>query len=205
MYLAIDTETTGLNADCQVLTAYFIVLDNDLHEMAHLDLKIRYPYYKVYTKALEVNRIDLIKHDREAIDFVDAKNVLNKFLNDHKTPFRYIPLGHNINFDLKMLKNSGLLSDDHLSPNVLDTITIAQFLKTCKIIPNKQSLSLTNLAKHFNLTTNNKTANIDFHTAEYDIRMTVELLKQLKDVVVNDVVLKDGTSSGVKRKRELQN
>lgn len=201
MYLAIDTETTGLNAECQVLTAYFIVLDNDLHEIAHLDLKIRYPYYKVYTKALEVNRIDLIKHDSEAIDITEAKKVLNKFLNDHRPQFRYIPLGHNIKFDLTMLKNSGLLSEvmyESFSPNALDTVTIAQFLKTCKIIPDKQSVSLTNLVKHFNLT---KT-NTDFHTAEYDIRMTVELLKHFK-IMLNDVVVTDATSSGVKRKREI--
>jgi DNA polymerase III epsilon subunit-like protein len=184
MFLAIDTETTGINSDCQVLTAYFLVLDSNLDEIANLDLKIRYPYYKVYTKALEVNKIDLIKHDREAIDFSEAKNVLEKFLNEHKPQFRYVPLGHNINFDLTMLKNSGLLSDkmyESFSPNALDTIVVAQFLKTCKIIPNKQSLSLVNLIKYCDIKMTG-TGGVQFHTAEYDIRMTVQLLKHFKKI-----------------------
>jgi DNA polymerase III epsilon subunit-like protein len=184
MFLAIDTETTGINADCQVLTAYFLVLDTDLNEIAHLDLKIRYPYYKVYTKALEVNKIDLVAHDREAIDVSQAKIVLEKFLNDHKPQFRYIPLGHNIQFDLRMLKNSGLLSEDAFSPNVLDTIVIAQFLKTCKMIPSKQSLSLSNLIKYFGIKMPGTGLGVvQFHTAEYDIRMTVQLLKHFTGII----------------------
>jgi DNA polymerase III epsilon subunit-like protein len=81
-----------------------------------------------------------------------------------------------------MLKNSGLLSEDAFSPNVLDTIVIAQFLKTCKMIPSKQSLSLSNLIKYFGIKMPGDGLGtgpgvVQFHTAEYDIRMTVELLK----------------------------
>jgi len=136
---------------------------------------------------LEVNKIDLVAHDREAIDFSHAKNLLERFLHDHKPQFRYIPLGHNINFDLKMLKNSGLLSEsmsDSFSPNVIDTIVIAQFLKTCKIIPNKQSLSLTNLSNYFRIKMPGETIT-SFHTAEYDIRMTIQLLKHFRQLLEN--------------------
>ena len=33
MYLAVDTETTGLSSNCQVLTAYFIILDDKFEEI----------------------------------------------------------------------------------------------------------------------------------------------------------------------------
>jgi DNA polymerase-3 subunit epsilon len=204
MYIAIDTETTGINSDCQVLTAYFIVLDSDLNEIANLDLKIRYPYYKIYTKALEVNKIDLLEHDRQAVDLPKAKSLLAQFLTSHKPQFRYIPLGHNIKFDLTMLKNSGLLSDesyDSFSPNALDTIVIGQFLKTCKIIPNKQSLSLTNLCNYLNIKMEGSiSTSVQFHTAEYDIRMTIELLKHFRRLLEN---VESAQSVHVDKKRKV--
>ena len=110
MYLAFDTETTGLEADSQVLTAHFMILDSDLNVVSELNLKIRYPVYHVSVRALEINRINLIEHDRTAIDLFDAQNALFKFLNTNRPAFRYIPIGHNIAFDIAHLKSSCILT-----------------------------------------------------------------------------------------------
>ena len=60
MYLAFDVETTGLENHCNVLTAYFIILNSEFNEIDTLDLKIKYPYYVIYPKALEVNQINIL-------------------------------------------------------------------------------------------------------------------------------------------------
>lgn len=181
MFLAFDTETTGLLDSCNVLTAYFIILDDKLNEIANLDLKIKYNHYNVNIKALEINKIDLIKHDKEAISQKDARNKLDYFLSVYKTKDNYIPLGHNISFDLKMLKNNDILTDSaietYLSPVSIDTLTIAKFMKTNKKIPKKQSLSLSKISEYFNINLGNDSL---YHTAEYDIKMTIELFKILQ-------------------------
>jgi len=184
VFLCFDTETTGLLDDCNVLTAYFIILDNDLNEIASLDLKIKHNCYKVQIKALEINKIDLIEHDKISITKKEAKDQLEQFLSKYKNNDKYIPLGHNIAFDLKMLKNNQLLSDSaiecYISPNSIDTLTIAKFVKSCNKIPIKQSLSLVNLCKFLNIELNSE---LDAHNAEYDIRLTIELFKVLQNMI----------------------
>jgi DNA polymerase III epsilon subunit-like protein len=184
VFLCFDTETTGLLDNCNVLTAYFIILDNDLNEIDSLDLKIKHNTYIVQTKALEINKINLIEHEKTAIKKADAKEQLEQFLSKYKQNEKYIPLGHNINFDLKMLKNNQLLSDAaiecYFSPNDIDTLTIAKFMKSCKKIPIKQSLSLVNLCNYFNICLD---TDLDPHNAEYDIKMTIKLFKVLQSMI----------------------
>jgi DNA polymerase III alpha subunit (gram-positive type) len=181
-YICIDTETSGLELDCNVLTAYFIILDSAFNEVASLDLKIRHPFYKINPKALQVNKINLVDHDQVSMDKLDARLSLEKFLNTYKqNSLRFIPLGHNINFDINMLKSNGILTQDvyqnYFSPNVLDTIVLAQFLKTIGKIPSRQSISLVNLCNYFGIDT---IKNLDSHNAECDIRMTIALFKQIQ-------------------------
>ena len=88
-YLAFDCETTGLTSYCNILTAYFIILDNNLNKIDDLDLKIKHDFYTVYTKALEINKIDLLKHDKEGIILNQAKKLLLDFLNKYKQ-YEYI-------------------------------------------------------------------------------------------------------------------
>jgi hypothetical protein len=183
MYLAIDTETTGLLEDCNVLTAYFIILDSNLNEIDTLDLKIKHNSYKVQAKALEINKINLVEHEKTAIKKAEAKDQMEQFLSKYKSNEKYIPLGHNISFDLKMLKNNQILSDYaiecYFSPNSMDTLTIAKFMKSCKKIPVKQSLSLVNVCKYFDISLDTE---LEAHNAEYDIKMTVELFKVLQSM-----------------------
>lgn len=188
MYLAFDTETTGLTEDCNVLTVYFVILDNNLKEIASLDLKIKHAFYKVYTKALEINKIDLIEHDKTAISIEDAMTTLYLFLESHYNG-AYIPLGHNILYDIKMLKLNNILSqelyDIYFSSKYVDTLVISRFLKSCKLIPNKQSLSLSKICYYFDI---NIDSELSAHNSEYDTKMTILLFEKLQNIIKdNDI------------------
>ena len=176
MYLAFDTETSGIHADAQVLTAYFIILDSNFNEIDSLDLKIKYPVYSIQLKAFQVNNIDLIKHEQEALISLDAKIKLKNFLLKHKKN-KYIPLGHNVKFDLEKMKSFGIY--DHVSSTFnLDTMQIAQFLKSSNKLPFNQSLSLKNLTEYYGITPTG-----ELHNAECDIRLTIELFKHFQSTL----------------------
>lgn len=181
MYLAFDTETTGLDNDCQVLTAHFVILDGNFDIIDECNLKIKYPYYKIYTKALEINKIDLVTHEKQALDLVDSCQKLRLFLDKHKSYQKYIPLGHNVDFDKKKMSSEIFLTKkfdlfEYIHPfHTLDTMAIAHYYKSIGKLPLKQSLSLTNLCNFYNITHTGQ-----LHDAETDIHLTIKLFKQFK-------------------------
>lgn len=207
-YICFDTETTGLQNSCNLLTAHFIVLNKNLELIDSLDLKIKYPFYTVYAKALEVNKINLVEHDKDpqSLFISDANLKLTNFLQKNRGQFRYIPVGHNINFDIQFIKSSKLLSEEdytkYMSSNHLDTLTIANFLKMSGFLPSTQPLNLTSLCKFLNISIDTNST----HNAEYDIKMTIELLKifkeKLKDSKEEYDDFKRDLSDSKKRKAE---
>lgn len=189
MYLAFDTETTGLEANSNVLTAYFIILDSDFNQIDNLNLQIKYPFYTVYPQALEVNKINLISHhnDINSLNVNLAMIKLSTFLEKNKKDNKYILLGHNVQFDIQMLINNNIFTQDIIDiyldmDNLLDTFLYAKKLKNMKLIPYRQSLSLSKLIYYFDL--NN--ININFHNAEDDIKVTILLYKKLKELELNN-------------------
>lgn len=186
-YIAFDCETTGLHNNCNLLTVSFLVLDTQLNQTDILNISLRQNNgYYVYPEALEVNKIDMITHHKNSIDLVDARKKLLDFLTKSKNVYNLIPIGHNIQFDIKSIKNSGLLSEQEyssfISYNAIDTVTIAQFLKLSGKLHEKQSLSLINLCNSCKLKRDEKLE----HSSEYDIKMTVKLLKLFKNLVENN-------------------
>jgi len=189
-YLCVDTETTGLNDDAQVLTAFFIILDSNFNEIDKLDLKIRYPVYNVQLKAFSINKINLSVHDRNSIDLLDAKNTLNTFLKKHYNNKKYIPLGHNVKFDLdKLSKNFDIY---YYINNIfsLDTMQIAQFFKSSGKLLDTQSLSLKNLTEYYNIKSEG-----ELHNAEYDIKLTIKLFKHFQNLLKNQNTANTQTNS----------
>ena len=183
-YIAFDCETTGVDTNCNLLTVSFLILDKHLNEKASLNLSLRQKSgYYIYPEALEVNKIDIVKHHNTSLDLIDARKKLLKFLDDNKSFYNLVPIGHNIQFDINFIKKSGLLTDDeymkYISCNSLDTISVSQFLKLTGKLHEKQSLSLVNLCSSCNLKRDEKLE----HSAEYDIKMTIKLLKFFKHVV----------------------
>lgn len=194
-YLAFDCETTGLLSSCNILTAYFVILDNNLNILDELDLKIKHDYYLVFTKALEINNINLLEHDKIAISVIEAKSQLIKFLKKYDTSHnknKYQIIGHNIKFDIDMLISNKILNLNEINiyfqtDCYLDTYKIARLLKSQKKINKCQSLSLSKLCYYFNIDTdksinesnNDNDDENNFHNCKYDTLCTINLFKKL--------------------------
>lgn len=184
-YIAFDCECTGLDSNINnILTVCFIILDRDLNEIDRLNLFIKHDNYNVTIKALEVNKINLIKHHNESNDIIVSKNTLINFLKKNKNGYHLIPICHNCTFDISFIQNSGLLPKEHynnyFSYNSVDTIVIANFLKMCGKLPERQPVSLSKLSEYYGI--QRQTGEEAFHTAEYDTEMTVELLKKFVEL-----------------------
>jgi DNA polymerase III epsilon subunit-like protein len=177
MYLALDTETTGLTNLCNVLTVYFIILDENLNEIKTLDLKIKHDKYHVYTKALEINKINLVEHDKTAISKEDAIIKMKEFFGS----VIYDVIGHNVKFDITILKSNGMDINTHIKTGYIDTFNICRKLKQQQKLNEKQSLSLGKLCYYFGV---GPVSCENLHTSEHDTRLSVELFKHLKEFVL---------------------
>ena len=200
MYLAFDTETTGIDHTVNnLLTAYFMVLDSDLNIIDTFDLKLKHNSYNITVKALEINNIDIIKHDQESISVVDAKIKFKEFLLKNKGPYRYTPVGHNISFDKNFLLASGLITEqeysEYISVCTIDTMIVANFLKLTGNIPSNKALNLTSLCKYYNIGSENA------HNCEADIKMTVELLKCMRKTRQEYNIQPSGTHNSIKKRK----
>lgn len=177
MYLAVDTETTGLSEKNQVLTAYFIVLDSKFNELDTLDLSIKYNNYNINKISMEINKINLEEHNLIADTQEIAKEKIKTFLSDYE---KLTPFGHNIKFDLRMLKSSDLLHETQVLSDYIDTIDTCKEMKQSGLIPKNQSVSLSKISNYLGI----NVTDAKLHTAEYDIRLTIELFKTCQGILI---------------------
>jgi DNA polymerase III epsilon subunit-like protein len=198
-YIAFDCETSGVSETSNLLTISFIILDKDLIQKDSLNVSLKQTSYNIYPEALQINRIDIIKHHQSSTDLQTSRKIILDFLNKNKGSYNLIPIGHNIAFDIRFIKSSGLLTDreysNFISCNPIDTLVIAQFLKMCGKLNQKQSLSLINLCNHFKLDSCKNSE----HTSEYDIKMTIKLLHCLRLICNTEILNEQTENSSVKR------
>jgi DNA polymerase III alpha subunit (gram-positive type) len=177
MYIFLDTETTGLNPhNNQILTAYFAILDEDLHQIDDLEIKIKYTNYHINIHALKCNKIDLMSHhdDPTSLCLDDAETVLSNFLRKNCLDrYKLAIVGHNVGFDIRMLGSHGLLDPEFLDiDNPIDTlITARSFKKSGRI--KVSSCKLGDLIDELSLNVSTE----DLHNAKYDTLATMELYK----------------------------
>lgn len=185
MYIAFDTETSGLTQDHNLLTAYFQILNENLEMINDIYLQVKYDNYCITPIALSINKIDIIEHDNKANTIQECQKKLVDFIEKTTKEMYYskrlVPIGHNIEFDINFIKGSGLLPGDlyskYISANAIDTITISQFLKLCKAIPKTQRLGLQYITHSLGIQSKS-----GFHHAKSDVEVTVSLLKKYKQM-----------------------
>jgi len=181
-YIAYDIETGGLSLDRSMLSAYFAITDRNFNVLDSLELLLKPDKHQPYVidpRALEVNKIDLISHDKIALTYSDASTKLYNLLQQHvKGKNKLIPLGHNIcslqgdtAFILKYLLASQTWHQ-FVSSKYEDTLIIAQYLKSKGVLPQDLSLSLSSLASFYKISFKNQ------HTASADTLCTLEVRKR---------------------------
>jgi DNA polymerase III alpha subunit (gram-positive type) len=182
-YIAFDCETGGIGSDKSLLTAYFEVLDEDLNVTTSLSLKVKPDdeTYHVTAEALGINKINLVKHNAEALYEKSAGTALYNFLAEQSNhgKIKLIPIGQNVKFDADFLWDHLITRktwEKFVSYRVLDTATIGLFLRELNIIPMSVSGSLGSYCKHYGVF-------LDAHDAMGDTKGTVAVLKaMIKDL-----------------------
>jgi DNA polymerase III alpha subunit (gram-positive type) len=181
-FIAFDNETGGLAQETSLLTVYFAILDDKLNQIDELDLRLKPNNggpYLVEAGGLEVNKINLIEHDKTAITYSEGGQALVKLLKKHAIgKDRLTPLGHNVFFDIRGV-TTHLLGDktwnQFVSYKIQDTQQCASFLQRKGLLPPDMSVSLGSLAKHFNISL---TSGVE-HESKYDTLLTIEVYKRL--------------------------
>jgi DNA polymerase III epsilon subunit-like protein len=82
-YLGLDVETGGLEPKHSTLTVAFVIFSSGGEELDKLHLKLKHKEYCVTREALEINGIDLVKHDLEALPVEDCQRLAKEFLKKH--------------------------------------------------------------------------------------------------------------------------
>lgn len=184
-YLALDTETGGLTpAKSDLLTAFFIVLDEELYPTGDwLDLKLK-PAGNLPVRAdpgaLAVNKINLAKHVQEAITYEEGQSGLVKLVEANKPADRkLVVVGQNVPFDLKFIQAylmRPLQWYQWCDQEVVDTYKLAQRLRGRGLLPGIPDLKLETMANYLGI------PQASAHNARNDTLMTVLVLRELRRI-----------------------
>lgn len=177
-YLVFDCETTSLDRHMgELLTAYFLALDEKLEFVADLDLKCKPNdgHFLINPISMAVNKIDLVEHSKLATTYEQSGDILDTFLKEVFGNKLAIPMGHFYSFDIEWIKAKIYRDwENKIARKGLDTTMIATFLQDNGLLPANLSLSLVPLCKHFGIETTGA------HNAQRDVNMSVELYKKLR-------------------------
>lgn len=185
-YLFLDTETGGIGLDKSLLTASFILADENLNILDNLDISLK-PDDKTYhcsAEALSINKINLVEHDKESITYKEAKTILynhlNKWSNNGKE--KLIVVGKNVYFDLTHIWDK-LISrgtwETFVSYQIVDLTTVWKMLEICGKVAVLSKTSLSNLAEYFNI---NFPDSIQ-HTSRNDTEITLRVYKKCLELL----------------------
>ena len=180
MYCALDTEHTGFHDDSNLLTAAFVVFDQQGKVQGELEFALKHKTYNIDLKAMEVNKIDLFAHDAEAEELASCAHKLRCFLNKHtwsgsKKRNLLIPVGSGVQADVALLERAGLPTFG-FSHKVRDLTVIASFLRECGLLLSEK-VGLEELARFARIPH-------EAHTAIGDARASMEVFLWMSGLVV---------------------
>lgn len=191
-FLAHDSETGGLDPTRHSLLTYYAgIYTFDMQAKkfslcAELDLKLKPSSgdYCVTAEAMGVNKIDLAKHDKEAITYEEGGEKLYYFLkqNSDDGRNRLIRMGHNEPFDRDMVINFllKLIVFQRFTDygGVMDSMTMARERKVTGRLPWNTRFRLATLAEFLGVPIDPKLV----HTAKGDVDLCVRCIEKMLTV-----------------------
>lgn len=182
LLLFTDTETGGLDPQhTHILTAAFAVYDYEAKKVLNtLEFGVRQDPYHVNAGALNVNKIDLVKHYATASLPSQCVTMLVDFAAPYFTG-KITLAGHNTKFDigyLEQLCRVGAVPgqfEEMFSHRSVDTVAIAHFLKTVGKL-NVDNFGLSTLCRKFGVKPGG-------HTAMGDCLATVQVYEHMLGLV----------------------
>ena len=191
-YLVIDAEMGGRELKYSLLTAYFMVVDENINKLDELYLHIKPDDndYILSGQGMEVNKINLQEHDKIAIPYKQAKPLLFNFLKKNSLDCKLVPLGHGTRGDIAHIINC-LISEgsweQFCSYHYIDTSVVLQYLRACGKMPCDCDGSVKALAEYFGIDKEySGVGMIDlkngWHDAQVDAIMTAEIFKRMVEL-----------------------
>lgn len=185
LFLPMDNETGGLADEVSLLSTYLEVQDDNLNVIDSLSLFVKpnNGLYVVEAGGLAVNKIDIVEHDKTALPYSQAGQLLFRFLqknsNDGKN--RLIPVGKNVHFDVGGIQRALLNKnnwDKFVSYRMIDITGVALTLQLKGKLPKGLGLGLGSLIEYFGISIPGNQ-----HEAKYDVQAQMLVYKRLLDLI----------------------
>jgi DNA polymerase III alpha subunit (gram-positive type) len=181
-YFLFDTETGGIRKEMSLLTLYGHILDDNLNILDTIDLKIKPDdgVYHVNAQGLEINKINIVEHDRIAKPLSEVKTRFKNYICGWSLNQKLTPIGHNVRFDVKFVKTHLLEDwDRYFDRRHIDTASIGKFLALSGIVPKLKTYSLSEMAQALMIDVNEDSR----HEARFDADLTLNVLRNMTQLI----------------------
>jgi DNA polymerase III alpha subunit (gram-positive type) len=181
-YFLFDTETGGIRKEMSLLTLYGHILDDNLNILDTIDLKIKPDdgVYHVNAQGLEINKINIVEHDRIAKPLSEVKTRFKNYICGWSLNQKLTPIGHNVRFDVKFVKTHLLEDwDRYFDRRHIDTASIGKFLALSGIVPKLKTYSLSEMAQALMINVNEDSR----HEAKFDADLTLNVLRNMTQLI----------------------
>lgn len=186
-FLVIDTESGSRKPESTLLSAAFLVYNDNFQLIDSLDLRLKPDtdcLYIVDAQGMAVNKISLVVHDKVAITYKQAKPLLFDFLKKNSLDGHLTPLGHAVKGDINRIVDN-IISigswEQFCTYHFIDTSVVLQYLRVLGKMPPDCDGSIEALCKYFRI---NQKAGDDaqFHEALFDAKMTMAVFKKMVEL-----------------------
>lgn len=171
----IDTETTGLSVDDQIIELACILTDFKLAEVGRFHARFK-PTRPVHPEAAAKNGYDPAVWDREAVPFLRFV----EWCKPPRIPFGHVavPVGHNVGFDqpkIELAYKATGASFCPISRRGIDTMSIALVLRLAGVL-RCENVRLETIARAMDLPLPTHRAMADAETVRAVLARAVDLL-----------------------------
>lgn len=185
LFLPMDNETGGLSKGVSLLSTYLEVVNMKLEVIDTLSMFVKPNdgVYHVEAGGLEINKINLVNHDKVSITYSEAGQKLFRFLqkNSNDGAIKLIPVGKQVHGDVAWLQEHLLgkkTMDKFVSYRTVDITGIAMSLLIKGKLPPDLGLSLGSLVEYFKIVIPG-----EVHEAKYDTQATMAVWMKLMEMM----------------------